>query len=323
MKAVTLLSLTLLSRAALAAPPPPSTPSATESHPGAEAILESPAASAQTATATPHRPNGWEGLTAEQRAALVAESPDAPPAERVLKMSERFINTPYVLSPLGEGQGVDPDPTFRLDAVDCLTFVEQSVALGLARKDTEVAPLLEQLRYASTPSYEDRNHLMEAQWLPNNIRKGFLADVTRRYAGEDAVAVTKTLTAQTWQSRSSVALGLPRERRPVGTFALNMLPLDKVLAHARAIPSGTILVVLREDLPMKATRVTHLGFVVQRKNRTYLRHASRGGYNRVVDEDLETFLARNARYAKWKVTGVSLFEVHRPDAAASAMVRSP
>ncbi|WP_163998590.1 N-acetylmuramoyl-L-alanine amidase-like domain-containing protein [Pyxidicoccus caerfyrddinensis] len=325
MKAVTLLSLALLSRASLAASPPPASAppaEAADTHPGAEAILESPAASAQAATSTPHRPNGWEGLTAEQRAALVAEDPDAPLPERVLRMSERFINTPYVLSPLGEGQGVDPDPTFRLDAVDCLTFVEQSVALGLARSEPEVAPLLEHLRYASSPSYEDRNHLMEAQWLPNNIRKGFLVDVTRRYAGEDAVGVTKTLTPLTWQSRSSAALALPKERRPVGTYPLNMLPLERVLTHARSIPSGTILVVLREDLPLKATRVTHLGFVVQRKKRTYLRHASRGGYNRVVDEDLETFLARNARYAKWKVTGVSLFEVRRPDAPASAM-RSP
>ncbi|MFP2931520.1 N-acetylmuramoyl-L-alanine amidase-like domain-containing protein [Pyxidicoccus sp. 3LG] len=298
-----------------AAPLPPAT--AGDDRPGAEAVLESPAASAQS--------NGWVGLSPEQRAALVAESADAPLPERLLRMSERFINTPYVLSPLGEGAGVDPDPTFRLDAVDCLTFVEQSLALGLSRSEADVAPLLEHIRYASTPSYEDRNHLMEAQWLPNNIRKGFLADVTRRYGGEDAVPVTKSLTPLTWQSRSSAALGLPQERRPVGTYSLNMLPLERVMAHARAIPSGTILVVLREDLPLKATRVTHLGFVVQRKKRTFLRHASRGGYNRVVDEDLETFLARNARYAKWKVTGVSLFEVRRPpeSAGAGAVVRSP
>ncbi|MBZ4416681.1 N-acetylmuramoyl-L-alanine amidase-like domain-containing protein [Myxococcus sp. RHSTA-1-4] len=319
MKAAALLAAALLSQAP-AAPTPPTD----SAPPGADSLLESPAASAQAATATPRRPNGWEGLSAEQRAALVAQDADAPVAERLLRMSERFINTPYVLSPLGEGQGVDPDPTFRLDAVDCLTFVEQSVALGLARGEADVAPLLENLRYASTPSYEDRNHLMEAQWLPNNIRKGFLVDVTRRYAGEDSVPVTKSLTPLTWQSRSSLALGLPKERRPVGTYPLNMLPLEKVMAHARSIPSGTILVVLREDLPLKATRVTHLGFVVQRKKRTYLRHASRGGYNRVVDEDLETFLARNARYAKWKVTGVSLFEVRRPEGAGtSTAVRSP
>jgi hypothetical protein len=220
---------------------------------------------------------------------------------------------------------VDPDPTFRPDAVDCLTFVEQALAMSMARSDSEVQALLERIRYASTPTYEGRNHLMEAQWLPNNQRKGFVADVTRRYGREDTVRVQKTLTALTWTSRSSLALGLSKEYQPRGTYGLDMIPLDKVMAHARQMPSGTILVVLREDLPLKATRVTHLGFVVQKGRRTWLRHARRGvdGNGRVVDEDLETFLARNAKYDKWKVSGVSLYEVRHPDAGSGELVRSP
>lgn len=307
-------ALALLAQApAKPAPPPEAAPPAR----AVPASLTAPVPPAATAT-PPARENGWSGLTPEQRAALIADRADAPLAERLLGMSERFLNTPYVLSPLGEGQGVDPDPTFRLDAVDCLTFVEETLALGLARGESEVPALLERIRYASTPTYEDRNHLMEAQWLPNNIKKGLLVDVTRRYAKADTVTVTKTLTAHTWRSRSSMALQLPRERQPVGTYTLDMIPLDKVLEHARGVASGTILVVMREDLPLKATRITHLGFVVQKKKRTYLRHASKGGYNRVVDEDLETFLARNARYDKWKVTGVSLFEARRPPAALAS-----
>lgn len=303
---------------ALLAQAPVSPPAASRAPvPAARAVptsLSAPAHPVVPPLPGPVRENGWKPLTPEQRAALIADQAETPLSERLLGMSERFLNTPYVLSPLGEGQGVDPDPTFRLDAVDCLTFVEETLALGMAHGEPEVPALLERIRYASTPAYEDRNHLMEAQWLPNNIKKGLLVDVTRRYAKDDAVAVTKTLTAHTWQSKSSQALQLPRERQPVGTFGLTMIPLDKVLTHARDVASGTILVVLREDLPLKATRITHLGFVVQKKKRTYLRHASRGGYNRVVDEDLETFLARNARYDKWKVTGVSLFEARRPPA---------
>ncbi len=281
---------------------------------------------AQTSAApAPLTAGGWAAMPVEQRAALLkAAELEAPLSQRLLRVSERFIGTPYVASPLGEGSGVDPDPTFRTDAVDCLTFVEQTLALGLARDEQEVPPLLERIRYASSPVYEDRNHLMEAQWLPNNMRKGFLVDVTRRYAGEDTVQVQKTLTARTWTSKSSQELALPKERRPMGTFALNMIPLEKVMAHARKVPSGTILIVLREDLPLKATRITHLGFVVQRGKRTWLRHAARNGYARVVDEDLETFLARNAKYTKWKVSGVSLFEARRPsEQDEGAVVRSP
>lgn len=270
-------------------------------------------------------PGGWAALTPEDRATLLkAAEPGAQLHERLLGVSSRFLGTPYLLSPLGEGTGVDPDPTFRVDAVDCLTFVEETLALSLAREDGEVPTLLESIRYASTPEYEDRNHLMEAQWLPNNIRKGFLVDVTRRYGGEDTLQVHKVLTARTWTSRSSLELKLPKDRQPVGTYSLNVIPLDRVLAHARTIPSGTVMAIVRDDLPLKATRITHLGFVVQKGKRTWLRHAARSRYARVVDEDLETFLARNSKYTKWKVTGVSLFEAHHPkEAGERAVVRSP
>jgi hypothetical protein len=270
-------------------------------------------------------PGGWAALTPEQRATLLkAAEPGAALHQRLLRVSAHFLGTPYVASPLGEGNGVDPDPTFRLDAVDCLTFVEETLALSLARQDAEVPSLLERIRYASAPTYEDRNHLMEAQWLPNNIRKGFLKDVTRRYGGEDTVQAQKSLTARTWTSRSSLELKLPKERQTLGTFTLNVIPLERVMTHARKIPSGTIMVVVRDDLPLKATRITHLGFVLQKGKRTWLRHAARNGYGRVVDEDLETFLARNGRYTKWKVTGVSLFEAHLPqEAGEGAVVRSP
>jgi hypothetical protein len=267
----------------------------------------------------------WASLSPQERAAFITSAAALPLEDRLLRVSERFLGTPYVHSPLGEGSGVDPDPTFRLDAVDCLTFVEQALAMSLARSEPEVPGILERLRYASTPSYEDRNHLMEAQWLPNNQRKGYLVDVTRRYGGADTVRVQKKLTALTWTSRSSMALGLSKAHQPRGTYSLDMIPLDRVLEHARQVPSGTILVVLREDLPLKATRVTHLGFVVQKGKRTWLRHARRGadGNGRVVDEDLETFLARNAKYDKWRVSGVSLYEPRQPDASGGELVRSP
>lgn len=270
-------------------------------------------------------PGGWAALSPEERATILkAAEPGASLHRRLLGVSAKFLGTPYLVSPLGEGSGVDPDPTFRTDAVDCLTFVEETLALSLARRDDEVPTLLERLRYASTPVYEDRNHLMEAQWLPNNIRKGYLVEVTRRYGGEDTVQVQKTLTDRTWTSRSSLELRLPKERQLTGTFTLNIIPLDRVLAHARQIPSGTIMVIVRDDLPLKATRITHLGFVLQKGKRTWLRHAARSGYARVVDEDLETFLARNSRYTKWKVTGVSLFEARQPpEPGGRAVVSSP
>lgn len=260
----------------------------------------------------------WMDLQEPQRQQALAALPDAPLPLRLLAVSERFLETPYGSSPLGEGRGKDPDPLLRYDLVDCLTYVEETIAMAVARRPEDVEPLLSAIRYGQRVDYADRNHLMEAQWLPSNIAKGFLRDVTARIGGPDAVRTAKALTRGTWQSPSSRALELPADRQVVGTFPITMLPLDKAMAHARAVPSGTLLVVVREDRPGKVSRMTHLGFVVQKRKRTYLRHAARNAYLRVVDEDLETFFARNAKYEKWPVDGVSLFEVLAPAAAPRA-----
>lgn len=265
-------------------------------------------ASLALATAEPAPPERWMDLSPQARAQAVEALESLPFLDRVLAASGRFLGTPYVESPLGEGEGPDADPKERYDAVDCLTFVEESLALSVAGSAQEVPEILSEIRYGSEPRYEGRNHLMEAEWIPHNARKGFIRDVTVRYAGADAEWTRKILTKQTWTSASSRALGLPEPRQIVGTFRFPILPLAKVMAHARGLPSGTILLVVREDLALKATRITHLGFVIQKRRRTYLRHAARNTYARVLDEDLETFLTRNSKYAKWKVSGVVLLE---------------
>src|SRR5262249_57950217 len=131
---------------------------------------------------------------------------------------ERCVGTPYRVSPLGEGSGRDADPRIRFDAVDCQTFVEETIALSLAGRAAEVESLLTELRYRREPTYEDRNHLMEAQWLPHNLEKGFVRDVTRRYGGEAAIQASKQLTTRTWTSRSTPQPALRVDRRPLGTF---------------------------------------------------------------------------------------------------------
>jgi hypothetical protein len=233
--------------------------------------------------------------------------------ERLLEVSARFLDVPYVFSPLGEGEGKDPDPLFRLDAADCLSLVEESLAMGLAPRPADVPDYLAAIRYGPEQSYDGRNHLMEAEWLPHLISLGLLKDVTARFGGHETQEARTVLTEASWRSPSSQALALPRERQVIGTFRYHVIPLERVLERVRTVPSGVVLIVVREERPFKVTRMTHLGFVVQRGGHTYLRHASKSRHHRVVDEELGEFLERNARYDKWPVTGVSLYEVHEPE----------
>ncbi len=256
-------------------------------------------------------PERWMDLPEMEREASIRQLASEPLPGRLLKASEKFLGTPYATSPLGEGQGKDADPLIRFDAVDCLTFVEETMAISFANEPREVEPILIDLRYAREVAFDDRNHLMEAQWLPHNLAKGFVRDVTRGYGGDSTEVVHKTLTAATWASRSSRALGLSPNRQPVGTFDLPIIPIERVSAVAKRIPSGTILAVVREDRPYKATRISHVGFVLHRGQKTYLRHATlRAG--KVVDEEFSSFLLRNSKYEKWKVVGVSLYEAVPP-----------
>ncbi len=248
-------------------------------------------------------------------------------AERAVWASARLLGAPYVLSPLGEGEGPDPDPRFRLDAFDCVTFVETVVALGNAATITEAAQLLDDVRYDGPPGYAHRNHYVEAQWLPANLRKGWLAEATRAIAGPLAERTEKRLTPAGWKSAERagrVLPDLPPERRPVGTFTFDLVPLARVPEIAPRIPAGTVLLVVREDRTSRPYRVTHMGVVVTGpEGERLLRHASDApGALRVRDERLDRFLARNARYEGWPVSGVSLYSIRDNAARVRTLLSS-
>jgi HEAT repeat protein len=227
--------------------------------------------------------------------------------ERLLALSARFHGVPYMESPLGEGAGIDPDPLYRWDGVDCLTYVEQVLALTHARRPEEMLPVLLDLRYQDgRVAYGERNHLMEHQWLPHNVAKGWLRDITREVGGDRVKIARKEITAESWARRRGVSLALEADEIPLGVSELPIIPLDVFPEVMDRIPEGAILVVVRNDFPSRPIRVTHLGFVVEARGRPHLRHAARASYMRVIDEDLSTFVRRNAGYRSWPVTGFHL-----------------
>src|SRR5690349_2186345 len=168
---------------------------------------------------------------------------------RLLGLSEQLVGTPYAHSPLGEGEGQDPDPRLRLDRVDCLTFVETVMALALSSSLEDVVHVLDSIRYRSRPDYAGRNHLMEAEWLPSNAAKGMVRDVTAQRGGEGVIRDAKVIGPEAWASTTARALALPADARLTGRFPLSVLPVSEVAAHAGSWPSGTLLLVVREDAP--------------------------------------------------------------------------
>jgi len=233
-------------------------------------------------------------------------------AERATWAAGQLRGMPYGESPLGEGQGRDPDPRFRLDRFDCTSLVETALALGAARSVAEATPLLDGIRYAAAPGFETRNHYVEAQWLPDLAAEGWIADVTAAVGGDATTVVTVRHGRADWRDearRGKLVAGLDPDRMPDGESPLPLVPLGQVMAVAPQIPSGTIVLVAREERKGRPSLVVHMGIVVvDGRGERVVRHASRD-LGRVVDERLERFVARYERQQRWPVQGFSFWAI--------------
>jgi hypothetical protein len=252
----------------------------------------------------------WSQQSDADRAGAMQKLKGKPLAERLISISDGFLGTPYKLSPLGEGEGVDPDPLIRFDLVDCLTMVEETMAMAMAPSADQLVPTLNGIRYAGAPVFEARNHLMEAQWLPDNLKKGRLKDISQSLSPH-TVVIEKVLDAKAWSGNEGKALNLPESARLKGSYPVRIIPVDEAQEALAKAPTGSLVVVVRKDRPTAVTRVTHVGFLVQKKSGPFLRHASKT-FKKAVDEELSKYVGRNLGYAKWTVEGFAVYEVTEP-----------
>lgn len=271
---------------------------------------------------------------------LVASGPPgAPPAvlralseataggPRAAAATRPLLGTRYLLSALGEGTGVDADPRFRLDAFDCLTFVETAIALGSSRTLDEAARALDDVRYEGAPALAARHHEVQAQWIPANLTRGWIVDVTQEVGGTRVVRLTTDHTPSTWAAvhRAGREIpGLPRDREPIGHFESWAIPPEELEAAGARIPEGSVIVVLRDGPARRPSRVSHTGLVVLGPGGERLvRHAtSTPGVERVIEEPLARFVARETRaYPQWRVAGFAIFAVPDSSGRVEALSR--
>ncbi|HHH11103.1 MAG TPA: DUF1460 domain-containing protein, partial [Sorangium sp.] len=147
---------------------------------------------------------------------------------RLAAVSALFLGERYQLSPLGEGEdgAVDTDPVVRYDAFDCVTYVEEVMALSWYPTPRQSTRQLQQVRYAHGEiSYAHRNHIMMAQWIPQNIAAGFVRDITAQVAPQKVRQARLKLDQAAFESTQGRALVLSPQQRPVGEYTLPIVPL--------------------------------------------------------------------------------------------------
>ena len=250
---------------------------------------------------------------------------------RVEAVSERFLGTPYRLGPLGEGPKgeFDREPLRDFHEVDCTTYVEQVMALALEPDLRKAERVLQRIRYKDgRVGYETRNHFPEVDWIPNNVKAGFLRDITREVAGDKTKTALKLISKRAWYvQKSSKDLegftglseaqaqaiverwrkrgdGLPDEQARVDYVPMDALP--ELLAR---IPSGTIANLVREDKEGVPVLISHQVLLIDSPEGKLVRHASSTG-------KVEQMLALPYFYkyfnSKWRLVGLNLDQVNKP-----------
>lgn len=271
---------------------------------------------------------------------LIKTTHDLTLNDRIVAISDKLLNTPYVLEPLGEGRHgeFNQKPLYRFDAFDCETLVDTVIALSLANTLQQFQWLMTHIRYKNGEvAFSQRNHFTSADWLPNNAKQGFIEDITQTIADTTIEKSTVFINRRNWYKH------LPASRIYIQHSALfenklklqqlhqlsslaknteatiDYIPLTKLLDSNNTkliakIPNGS-LIFLVENNPIlvkkigTALNISHMGFAVWRDNTLYLRAASLPAH-RVIDVPLIKYLSLYLPYGK--LLGISVWRVAIP-----------
>lgn len=272
----------------------------------------------------------------------------SPFADKLDQVSAKFIDRPYKLDPLGEGESgkYDTDPLERFDAFDCTTYVETMMALALADDESAFKKILRGIRYKNgVVSYPTRNHFPEADWIPNNAQAGILRDISSEVAaGFRLDLASAVIDKQAWyehmeldkinlptaslSERENLLGQLKREGRGAirEVSELPYIHLETLFApngEANAglfdrIPSGSIVNIVRPNWDLVEKTGTHLnishqGLVFKKNGELFIRHASSSG-RRVMEQSLIQYL--RAFIGHSTIKGINLLEVKGPNKGA-------
>lgn len=240
--------------------------------------------------------------------------------QRINLISESLLGVPYLLDPEGEEAGFDTDPRQNFEHMDCLTYVEAVLSFSMGETPQEILSIRNDIRYfEGNEHYEYRKHFMFSQWIPSNIELGYIQDISIQIGKTERFS--RTFTEDLWKNwGGKKKIPLSHERFPMGMFELDVLPVEEAIRNIEKIPSGALLVVIRDSNKGNPVLISHIGFVIDKKvgskTKKKMRHATIMGKPQGVKEhDLLWYLNHMKDYPyKWKVRGVSIFYPKYPTA---------
>lgn len=265
--------------------------------------------------------------------------------QKIEKISHNFMGKPYALGALGEGQNgyIDQSPLYRTDGFDCETYVSTVLGLSLADNLTDFKEKINHIRYINNhPSFISRNHFISLDWLPNNIKKGYVVDITNKIHDKNHHPFYKiakaTINKQSWllhQTNSTLKIKQTKEKQqrlkqlhkqainyPPKTATIRYLPLNKLFTKNKQpiayifnqLPNGSIIQIVRPNWQLKNKigtnlNVSHLGFAIRKDDILYFREASSIAL-KVIDIPLTDYL--KGYIDSPTVKGINVLKVKMP-----------
>jgi hypothetical protein len=214
---------------------------------------------------------------------------------------------------------------------NCTTFVETVAALARSQTPNDIVKNILAIRYREgQPSYENRNHFPEADWIPNNQKAKILTDITPQLAsqvGIKAYVEQKQIDRGKWLSEQlehntvsrKIASLISKDWTTPTSAQVNYVQIAEIKKILDQIPNGTVLNLVHKDDGIHPGLITHQGFVIREKGHILLRHASIGGLIRT--NDLYGYLHHleklQRRTKKWPLIGVNLNQINDSTSASS------
>ncbi len=216
---------------------------------------------------------------------------------------------------------------------NCTTFVETVAALARSQSSSDIVKNIVAIRYRDgQPSFQNRNHFPEADWIPNNEKSKILTDITGKIASRGGVLNEverkqvdrgKWLTRQMRNSQVSrnLATLVSKDWSTPTQVQVNYIAISQVKKVLDQIPNGTILNLVHKDDGLHPVLITHQGIVVRENGRVLLRHASIGG--RIRTNDLYVYLhhleKQQGRHLRWPLIGVNLNQINDSTSTSSLL----
>jgi hypothetical protein len=239
--------------------------------------------------------------------------------------SSFFIDKPYLLGALGEGQNalIDKSPLYRTDDFDCVTYVSTVLALVESNNIAQFNKNQLKINYENAiPDYVHRNHFMSVDWNPNNEKNGYLKDVTKTLFPNTYKIAVATIDKPNWY-RNLAANNIKdfqsitpqqtqdllqqlhdlSEKTRAEISRLPYIPLTTLydkngkpnMALFDRIPSDVVIEIVRPNWNIRKLigtnmNISHLGLGIREKGVLIFREAS-SLENKVIDIPLTEYLA--------------------------------